>query len=69
VAETVGERRCPTFKFSKDSLDGVPISISFSLKSEPSSGQRSLEVLSAIDEKYGGFDIVFLTKFSEKDLG
>jgi len=26
-------------------------------------------VLSAINEKYGGFDVVFLTKFSEKNLG
>jgi hypothetical protein len=25
--------------------------------------------LSAIDQKHGGFDIVFVTKFSEKDLG
>jgi superoxide dismutase len=39
------------------------------LKSKPSSGERSLEVLSAIDEEYGGFDIVFLTQFTEKDLG
>jgi hypothetical protein len=27
-----------------------------------------LVVLGAIDQKHGGFDIVFLTKFSEKDL-
>jgi hypothetical protein len=69
VAETVGERQSPTLKFSKDSLDGIPISILFSLKSEPSSGQRSLEVLGAIDQTYDGFDIVFVTKLSEKDLG
>ena len=43
--------------------------MAFSLKSEPRSGKCSLEVLSAIDEKYGGFDLVFLAKFSEKDLG
>jgi len=39
------------------------------LKSEPSSSQRSLEVLSAIDQKNGGFDIVFFTEFSEENLG
>ena len=39
------------------------------LKSEPDPLQRSLEVLSTINEKYGGFDIVFLAKFTEKDLG
>ncbi len=39
------------------------------LKSEPSSGKRSLEMLTAINEKHGGFNIVFLAKFSEKDLG
>jgi hypothetical protein len=39
------------------------------LKSEASSGQRGLEVLSAIDQKYGGFDVVFLAKFPQKDLG
>jgi hypothetical protein len=43
--------------------------MAFSLKSEPSSSKRGLEVLSAIDEKYGGFDLVFLAKFSEKYLG
>jgi len=69
VAETVGERGSPTLEFSENAFDGVLISSSFSLKSEASSGQRSLEVLSAIDEKYGGFDIVFLAEFSQKDLG
>jgi hypothetical protein len=33
VAEAVGERGSPTLNFSKDSIDGVPISILFSLKS------------------------------------
>jgi len=33
----------------KNAFDGVPISSLFSLKSESSSSQRSLEVLSAID--------------------
>jgi len=53
------------FEFSENSFDGVPISIPFSVKSEPSSGQRSLEVLSSIDQKHGGFDVVVLANFSE----
>jgi len=28
-----------------------------------------LEILSAIDEKHGGFDIVFLAEFSKEHLG
>jgi hypothetical protein len=28
-----------------------------------------LEVVSVIDEKHGGFDIVFLPQFAEKDFG
>jgi hypothetical protein len=43
--------------------------MSRSLKSESRSGQRSLEVLSAIDQKHGGFDIVFLAEFAQKNLG
>jgi hypothetical protein len=39
------------------------------VKSEASSGQRGLVVLSAIDQKHGGFDGVFLAKFPQKDLG
>ena len=39
------------------------------MKSEPSSGKRGLEVLSAIDEKHGRFDGVFLAQFSEENLG
>jgi hypothetical protein len=36
------------------------------LKSEASSGKRSLEVFRAVDEKHGGFDIVFLTQFAQE---
>jgi len=32
-------------------------------------GQGRFEVLSAIDEKDSGFDIVFLSQFAEEDLG
>jgi len=42
--------------------------MSFGLKSEPCSVKRSVEMIRAIDEKHGGFDIVFLSKFSEKYL-
>jgi hypothetical protein len=39
------------------------------LKSEASSVKCSLEMLGAIDEKHGVFDIVFLTEFREEHLG
>ena len=47
-------------------FDSIPISITFCLKSEPGSLQCSVEVFPTIDEKYGGFDIVFLPQFCEK---
>jgi len=31
--------------------------------------QRGLEVLSAVNQKDGDFDIVFLAQFAEEDLG
>ena len=42
--------------------------MSRSLKSEACSGQRSLEVLSAVDQKHGGFDVVFLAEFTQENL-
>lgn len=47
----------------------VPISVTSCLKSEPDSLQCSLEVFRITDEKYGGFDIVCLPQFFEKDFG
>jgi hypothetical protein len=38
------------------------------LKSESSSGKRSLEVFRAVDEKYGGFDIVLSTQFAQENF-
>jgi hypothetical protein len=38
------------------------------LKSEPSSGKRSLEVFRAVNKKHGGFDIVFLTQFAQENF-
>ena len=55
-------------QFSKDPFDSVVISVETHLKSESSSLQCSLEVLSAIDEKDGGFDIVFMSEFAEEAL-
>jgi hypothetical protein len=43
--------------------------VAFCLKSEPGSLQCSSEVFRAIDEKNGGFDIMFLPQFFEKYLG
>jgi hypothetical protein len=69
VAEAVRERRRSSLEFSKDPFDSIPISVAFMLKSEASSLESSLEVLSAIDEKHGGFDIVFLPQFAEEEFG
>jgi hypothetical protein len=66
VAETVRERRRSTLQFSKNPLDGIPISVATHLKSEASSVERSLEVFRSIDEEFDCFDIVFLLKFAEK---
>jgi hypothetical protein len=60
VAEAVRKRRGSSFELSIDPFDSVPISVARYLKSEVSSLQCSLEVLSAIDEKDGSFDIEFL---------
>jgi hypothetical protein len=60
VAEAVRKRRGSSFEFSKDPLDSIPISVATHLKSEASSVKRSLEVCCAVNEKDGGFDIVFL---------
>jgi hypothetical protein len=43
----------------------IPISMAFSLKSQPCSAKCSVEAIRAIDEKYDGIDIVFLTNLSE----
>jgi len=69
VAEAVRKRRGSTFQLSKNPFDGIPISSATHLKSETSSLKRSLEVLGAIDEKLGSFDIVFLPKFAQEDFG
>jgi len=57
------------FQFPENPFDGVPISVATRLKSESSSLQRGLEVLRAVNEKDGGFNIVFLLEFAEEDLG
>ncbi|GGK79784.1 hypothetical protein GCM10009067_35160 [Haloarcula sebkhae] len=64
MTEEVRKRRGSTRQLSKDPFDGVPISVATHLKSESSSLQCSLEVLSAIDEKDSSFDIVFVPKFA-----
>jgi hypothetical protein len=38
------------------------------LKSEFSSGKRSLEVFRAVNKKYHGFDIVLLTRFAQENF-
>jgi hypothetical protein len=68
VTEAIRKRRDLSVKFSKDSLNSAPISVAPHLKSEPGSLECCLEVLSAIDEKHGGFDVVLLAEFAEKHL-
>ena len=66
VTKTVWERRGSAFYLSEDTFDSIPISMSFGLKLQPCSVKRSLEVIRAINEKHGVFDIVYLAKFSQK---
>ena len=69
VAEAVRKRRRSTLELAKNPFDSVPISVATELKSEASSTKRGLEVLGAIDEKDGGFDVVFFSQFAEEDFG
>jgi len=63
VTEAVRKRRGSTLQLPKNPFDSVPISVARHLKSESSSLKCSLGGLSAIDQKYGGFDIVLLLQF------
>jgi hypothetical protein len=69
VTEAVRKRRCSALQLSKNSFDSIPISVARYLKSESGSVKCSLEVLGAIDEKHGGFDIVFLPQFTKEYFG
>jgi hypothetical protein len=60
--------RSSTFYFSKDTFDSIPISTAFGLKSEPCSVQCSVEVVRAITQKRGVFDIAFLLSFFEESF-
>jgi hypothetical protein len=66
VAEAVRERRGSALQLSEDSLDSISISAATHLKSEASSLQCGLEVLGTVDEKDGGFDIVFFEVHGER---
>ena len=68
MTEAIRERGGPTLQFSEDPFDSIPISVATHLKSESSSLQCSLEVLSAINEEDCGFDIVFFSQFAKEDL-
>jgi hypothetical protein len=58
-----------SFYISNDIFDSIPISVTFSLRSESCSLKCRLEVDCAIKEKHGSFSIVFFSEFSEKDFG
>ncbi|GGL65104.1 hypothetical protein GCM10009039_23830 [Halocalculus aciditolerans] len=68
MAETIDERGSTPFYFSKDTFDGVPISMANSLTSEACSMQCSRSMLGVIDEERGVCDVTFLTKLSQKLL-
>ncbi|WP_444542729.1 hypothetical protein [Halomicrobium urmianum] len=69
VAEAIRERRRSALEFSKNPFDSIPISVARYLKPEACSLECSLEVLNAINEKFGCFDVVFLLEFAEKYFG
>jgi len=66
VTEAITKRGSTSFYLSKDTFDSIPISVANRLKSESCSSQCSGEVLCVIDEKHGIFNVVFLTKLSQK---
>jgi len=68
VTEAVRKRRGSTLRFSKNPFDSVPISVATHLKSEYSSLEYSLEMLSTSNEKNGSFNIVFLPKFAQENF-
>jgi len=69
VAEAVRKRRGAAFQPSEDPFNGMPISVAFCLNSASRSVKCSLEGVGAIDEKDGGFGVVFVPKFSAEHLG
>jgi hypothetical protein len=49
-----------SFYLSEDAFDGSPIAMGFVSAIEAVSIEGGLEPIDAVDEKHGGFDIVFL---------
>ena len=68
MTEAVRKRGDSALQFSENPFDSVPVSVATHLKSEANSGKRSLNVLSTIDEKFEGFDIVFLLQFAKENF-
>jgi hypothetical protein len=54
------KREGSSFYHSKQTFDGIPIAVAFVSAIEAVSIEGSFEPLSIVDEKHGGFDIVFL---------
>jgi hypothetical protein len=60
VAKRIWKGRSLSFYFSKEVSDGIPIAMEFVSAIEAMAVESSFEPLGIIDEKHGGFDIVFL---------
>jgi hypothetical protein len=53
VAETITKRRGTPFYFSKNTFDGIPISVAHRLKPEACSTKCCRKMFGVIDEKHG----------------
>lgn len=51
------------FYLTKYMFDSIPVSVTLCLQSEDSSLEYSLVVFRAVNEKYGGFDLMLLPQF------
>jgi len=69
VTEACRERRRSALELTKNAFNGISISVVRYLKSEAGWVECRLEVLSAIDEKFGGFDVVSVAEFAQENFG
>jgi hypothetical protein len=66
VTKTVREPVCSPFYFSKDTFDGIPISMGDVSKSEAESVEGGVEPGASIDEERGVLDLMFGAEFFEE---
>ena len=66
VAEVVCELPSTAFQLFKHAFESIPILVIDMVESEPELEQGGFEPGYAIDEKHGGFDVMFLADFCQE---